>query len=164
MLPSVLWRCWLGGRKGIRSVKNMGGWWRWVLVSRMEWRPAGWSVCLPLLIFPCTIKSRSSLMAPAYPGGPGKRAIKRLCVCVCDSPVNVCLSVLPEPNEITSRHHAPTYIGNENSIVIFRLDMNSMLLHKHRRLLELKVWVLVKQMLHGYTRWFFKFGYPGSVG
>ena len=33
-LPSVLWRCWLGGRKGIRPVKNMaGGWWRWALLS-----------------------------------------------------------------------------------------------------------------------------------
>jgi len=51
----------------------------------MEWRPAEWSVCLPLLIFPCTIKSRSSLLAPAHPGGPGKRAVKRLwcdgCAC-----------------------------------------------------------------------------------
>jgi len=45
---------------------------------RMEWRPAGWSVCLPLLISPCTIKSRSSLLALAHPGGPGKRAVKRL--------------------------------------------------------------------------------------
>ena len=27
---------------------------------------------------PCTIKSRSSLLAPAHPGGPGKRAVKRL--------------------------------------------------------------------------------------
>ena len=27
---------------------------------------------------PCTIKSRSSLLAPAQPGGPGKRAVKRL--------------------------------------------------------------------------------------
>ena len=27
-LPSVLWRCWLGGRKGIRPVKNwVVGWW-----------------------------------------------------------------------------------------------------------------------------------------
>ena len=43
----------------------------------MEWRPARWSACLPLLIFPCTIKSRSFL-APAHPGGPGKRAVKRL--------------------------------------------------------------------------------------
>ena len=25
-----------------------------------------------------TIKSRSSLLAPAHPGGPGKRAVKRL--------------------------------------------------------------------------------------
>ena len=72
--PSVLWQCWLGGRKGIRPVKNMGGdgggehWLVW-----MEWHPAGWSVYLPLLIFPCTMKSRSSLLALAYPGGPGKR-------------------------------------------------------------------------------------------
>jgi len=48
----------------------------------MEWLPAGWSVCLPLLIFPCTIKTRSSLLAPAHPGGPRKRVVKRLCVCV----------------------------------------------------------------------------------
>ena len=27
----------------------------------MEWRPAGWSVCLPLLISPCTIKSSVNL-------------------------------------------------------------------------------------------------------
>jgi len=44
---------------------------------RMELRPAGWSVCLPLLVFPCTIKSTSSLLAPAHPCGPGKRAVKR---------------------------------------------------------------------------------------
>jgi len=45
---------------------------------RMEWRPARWTVCLPLLILPCTTKSRSSLLAPAHPGGSGKRAVKRL--------------------------------------------------------------------------------------
>jgi len=43
-----------------------GGHW----LDRMEWHAAGWSVCLPLLIFRCTIKSRSSLLAPAHPGGP----------------------------------------------------------------------------------------------
>ena len=32
-LPSVLWHCCLGGRKGIRSIKNRGGWWRWALAS-----------------------------------------------------------------------------------------------------------------------------------
>jgi len=51
-----------------------GGYW----LVRMEWRPARWSVCLPLLIFPRTLKFRSSLLAPARPGGPGKRAVKRL--------------------------------------------------------------------------------------
>ena len=76
--PSVLWHRWLGDRKGIRPVKNMGdgGDEHWLV--RMEWRPAGWSMCLPLSIFPCTIKSRSSLLAPALPGSPGKRAVKRL--------------------------------------------------------------------------------------
>jgi len=47
----------------------------------MEWRPAGWSVCLPLLILPCTIKSRSSLLALAHPDSPRKRAVKRLWWC-----------------------------------------------------------------------------------
>ena len=56
----------------------MGGWRRLALVGPDEWRPAGWSVCLPLLVFPCTIKSRSCLLAPAHLGGPGKRAVKRL--------------------------------------------------------------------------------------
>ena len=62
----------------MRPVKNMGydGGGHWLV--RMEWHPAGWSVCLPLLMFPCTIKSRSSLLAPAHLGGPGRRAVKRL--------------------------------------------------------------------------------------
>jgi len=51
-----------------------GGHW----LVRMEWRLAWWSVCLPLLIFRCTMKSRSFLLAPAHLGGPGKRAVKRL--------------------------------------------------------------------------------------
>ena len=62
-----------------------GGGGHWLL--RMEWGPAGWSACLPLLIFPCTMKSRSSLLAPAHLGGPGKRAVKQLCVCVNDSTI-----------------------------------------------------------------------------
>ena len=45
---------------------------------RMEWRPVGWSLGLPVIIFPGTIKSRGSLLAPAHPGGARKRALKRL--------------------------------------------------------------------------------------
>ena len=80
-LPPLLWHCWLGGRKGMHLAckkRRDGGGWHWLV--RMEWRPAGWSVCLRLLIFPCTTKSRSSLLALAHPGGPGKRAVKRLCL------------------------------------------------------------------------------------
>ena len=67
----------VGWQEGHPACKKMGGgggdghWLVW-----MEWRPAG--RCLPLLIFPCTIKSRSSLLAPAHPGGPGKRVIEQL--------------------------------------------------------------------------------------
>jgi len=43
------------------------------LLVRMEWRPPGWSVCLPLLIFLCITQSRTSLLALANPGGSGKR-------------------------------------------------------------------------------------------
>jgi len=61
----------------LTAVARGDGGGRYWLVQ-MKWRPAGWSVCLPLLIFPYTIKSRSSLLAPAHPGGPGKRAVKWL--------------------------------------------------------------------------------------
>ena len=67
-----------GWQEGHPACKKLGygGGGHWLV--QVEWRPAGWSVCLPLLISACTIKSRSSLLAPAYLGGPGKRAIKRL--------------------------------------------------------------------------------------
>ena len=71
----------VGQQEGHRACKQLGNSGRGHCLVRMEWRPAGWSVCLPLLIFPCTIKSRSSLLALAHPGGPGKRAVKHLCVC-----------------------------------------------------------------------------------
>ena len=68
----------VGRQEGHLACKKMGdgGGGHWLV--RMEWCLAGWSVCLPLLIFPCAIKSRSSLLAPAHPGGPGKRAVKQL--------------------------------------------------------------------------------------
>ena len=68
----------VGWQEGYPSCKKWGdgGDGHWLI--RIEWRPARWSVCLPLLVFPCTIKSRSSLLAPAHPGGPGKMAVKRL--------------------------------------------------------------------------------------
>ena len=62
----------VGWQEGHQACKKWGdgGGGHWLV--RMEWHPAGLSVCLLLLIFPCTIKSRSFLLAPAHPGGPGK--------------------------------------------------------------------------------------------
>jgi len=50
------------GHPPARKNTGDGGGGHWLV--RMEWRLAGWSVCLPLLISPCTTKSRSSLLAP----------------------------------------------------------------------------------------------------
>ena len=83
LLPSVLWRCWLGGRKGIRPVKN--------------WVVGCWCGCLErvadlhmaqLMPLPLTlscfrkIQIGFTFLVLAHPGSPGKRAIKLACVCV----------------------------------------------------------------------------------
>jgi len=83
----------------------------------MEWRSAAWLVCLPLLIFPCTVESRSSLLAPAHSGGPGKRAVKRLCVCVTYHRDNTntldCFSGLT-PRSVSS--HKTEYLGTTGAV------------------------------------------------
>jgi len=81
--PSVLQRCWLGGRKSIRPVKKLSG--------------AGMVICLEqgadlhmsqLMPMPLTVSCFSKIqidftfLVPASPGSPGQRAVKRLCVCV----------------------------------------------------------------------------------
>jgi len=64
----------------MHSPMGDGGGGHWLV--RMEWHPVEWSVCLPLFVFPYTIKSRSSILAPAHPGGPGKRGRKAVVVVV----------------------------------------------------------------------------------
>jgi len=51
----------------------------------MEWCPARWSVCLPLLILPCTTKSRSSLLATVSWVVPEKGHKTLMCVCGTDT-------------------------------------------------------------------------------
>jgi len=84
----------VGRQEGHPASKKMGDAGGGHCLVRMEWRPVGWLVCLPLLVFPYTIKSRSSLLAPAHPDGPGKRAVKRLWWCgggvINGFPVLVC--------------------------------------------------------------------------
>ena len=85
LLPSVFWRCWLGGRKGIRPVKT-------------EWWHAGVVVCLErgadlhvaqLMPLPLTVSCFSKIqigftfLVPAHLSSPGQRAIKWVCACIC---------------------------------------------------------------------------------
>jgi len=73
VIPSVLWRCWLVGRKGIWPVKNwVVGCWR-VYLSGARYR---------LACGPADATASHCLLLPAYPGSPGKRAVN-VCVCVC---------------------------------------------------------------------------------
>jgi len=97
-VPSVLWRCWLGSRKGIRPVKNwVVGYWHGYLAYTGYWHGYAMQVLergadlhmaqrmpLPLTVS-CfsTIQIGFSFLVPARPGSPGQRAVKRACVCVC---------------------------------------------------------------------------------
>jgi len=84
--------CWLGGRKGIRPVKTEQ--WGAGMVICQE-RGADLHMAQPMPL-PLTVSCFSKIqigftfLVPAYPGSPGKRAVKRVCVCVY---VCVCLCV-----------------------------------------------------------------------
>ena len=80
----MLWRCWLGGRKGIRPLKKLsGGMLAWLSVwSEVQ------THMVQLMPLPLTVSCFSEIqigftfLVPAYPGSPGKRVVKRACVCV----------------------------------------------------------------------------------
>jgi len=83
-MSSVLWRCWLGDRKGIRPVKTE--WWGAGVVMCLE-RGADFHMA-QLMSLPLTVSCFSKIqigftfLVPAHLGSPGKRAVKRVCVCV----------------------------------------------------------------------------------
>jgi len=103
LVPSVLWHCWLGGRKGIRPVKNwVVGCWHGYLSGarcRVAHSPAD-ATATHCLLLQWKIQTGFTFLVPAHSGSPGQRAIKRtrvrvlcvhlsVCLCVC---VSVCLS------------------------------------------------------------------------
>jgi len=73
----------LDGWKGIRPVKNMGDDGGGHCLVRMEWCPAGWLVCLPLLIFLCTVKSQKFSSGTGSPGWSWKQGRKTVVVVWC---------------------------------------------------------------------------------
>ena len=82
--PSVLWRCWLCGRKGIRPVKTEL-WGAGVVISLERGADLHMAQLIPL---PLTVSCFSKIqigftfLVPAHPGSPGHWAVKRVCVCV----------------------------------------------------------------------------------
>jgi len=85
-LPSVLWCCWLGSRKGIRPVKNRVGVLVWLsqLVCLQRGADLHTSQLMPLpLTVSCKIQIGFTFLVPAQLGSHGKRVVKRVCVCVC---------------------------------------------------------------------------------
>ena len=83
-LPTVLWRCWLGGRKSIWPVKNWvvgcwHGYWSGAK-CRLAYGPAD-STATHFSCF-SKIQIGFTFLVPAHPGSPGQRAVKRVCVCV----------------------------------------------------------------------------------
>jgi len=68
----------VGRQEGHSACKKVGEWWRWALVSPDRVAPSQMVGVSASVNLPCTIKSRSFLLAPAHPGGPGKRAVKWL--------------------------------------------------------------------------------------
>ena len=80
ILPSVLWHCWLGGRKGIRPVKN-GGWWRWALVSPDGVAPswmASVSTSVDLPLHHKVQKFSSGTGSPGWSRKTGRKTVVRL--------------------------------------------------------------------------------------
>ena len=84
-MPSVLWRCWVGSRKGIRPVKTER--WGAVMVICLE-RGADLHMA-QLMPLPLTVSCFSKIqigftfLVLAHLGSPRQTAVKRVCVCVC---------------------------------------------------------------------------------
>ena len=103
LLPSVLWRCWLGSRKGIRPVKT--GWWGAGMVVCLEWGAdlVIWpSWCYGHLLSLVSVKSRLVLpfwyqLTRVVP----EKAVKRVCVCVC-----LTVSSIMHKKAVTATAHA----------------------------------------------------------
>jgi len=88
-IPSVLWCCWLGVKKGIRPVKIwVVGCWRGYLSGarcRLAYGPADATATHMSL---AKIQTGFTILVLAQLGSPGQKAIKWVCVCVHNFSIN----------------------------------------------------------------------------
>ena len=86
LLPSLLWRCWLGGRKSIRPVKNPEWWGAGVVICLERSADLHMAQLMSLLLTVCCfskIQTGFTFLVPAHPGSPGKGPLTVVCICVC---------------------------------------------------------------------------------
>jgi len=76
MFPSVLWRCYLGNRKGIWPVKNRVSvcWWHNILTGARLIAPVATTTTSNTLS--CNKIQNGDILVPASPGSPGKWPLK----------------------------------------------------------------------------------------
>jgi len=72
----------LCGRKGIRPVKNMGGWWRWALVSLDVVAPSRMVGVSASVNIPLHHKVQKFSSGTGSPGWSRKKGHKAIVVCV----------------------------------------------------------------------------------
>ena len=95
-------------------------WHIYMRVIKTEWWGAGIVICLELgadlhmaqlMPLPLTVSCFSKIqtgftfLVPDHPGGPGKKAVKRVCVCVCVIKTNND-SCEPEVETVVQKHIA----------------------------------------------------------
>ena len=82
-MPSEVWRCWLGGKKGIRPAIKTEWWGTGMVICPERGADLHMAQLMPLpLTVSCFSKIQTgfTFLVPAHPGSPGKRAVKRVCV------------------------------------------------------------------------------------
>jgi len=120
--PSVLWRCWLGGRKGIRPVNNwVVGWWHGHLPEARctpAYGPAdGWCHCYSLSL--ASVKSSWYRLTRVVPErGPLNGCV---CVCVCVCVCWLCSWAKDRPVFNFSEPHGSTLATNRSDQHLHRI-------------------------------------------
>ena len=155
LVPSVLWRCWLGSRKGIWPVKNLVvGCWRGYLsgvgadLHMAQLMP-------PPLTVSCFSKIQIgfTFLVPVHPGSPGQRSIKWVCVCVCvracvRACVSVCIDCFIKSVRVMVCIFCPvTTVGGDAtwkwSCTVFRLQIHAAVFYREEKCADTIVPVLV---------------------
>ena len=94
--PSVLWPCWFDGRKSIQPLRKwvMSCWRGYPSGVRSRWLACGAADATANPPLHASAKSRMVYLCYTHPGCPGKKAVKRVCVCFHSTSVHISLCII----------------------------------------------------------------------